>query len=251
MDIKVRPVTILLLIIMLVVGTGVGLYHYGMFDSLLSEEQEKTTGDAGQGPVVRKEVNDLVLPLKSSEGESVDMNGQELNESEISQGDMVKAAEEGEQQMAENTVAEVRPEAADEKGQEEPELAKTMDSSASVPEKKTEPENKQRASGVAGFLSIKCEAGAIGIEVPLDADAGKVKWFNLDKPRRLVVDMAGKWESKGKSLYRLKNCGVEKVIVGEHPDKLRFVFYLKQEFPSKVAPTVKSISPGLFIEFKF
>ncbi len=249
MDIKVRPVTILLLIILLVVGVNAGLYHFGVFDSFLANMENRTDQRSGDGPVVRKEVSNLVLPLKSSESEAGEEADQELNESELSAVESLRQNDIIEPLPAEGEVDAVqKTDAAPLKAQAESVEEKVV---PAAPVKEKKKESGAQPQGKAGSLNIECDSKGVVVKVPLSVEAGKVKWFNLGKPRRLVVDIFGKWASHGKSLYRLKDCGVDKIIVGEHPDKLRLVYYFsKAGIFDRLAPEIKKTPPGVVLDLK-
>jgi hypothetical protein len=50
-------------------------------------------------------------------------------------------------------------------------------------------------------------------------------YFWMDAPRRLVLDVQGKWRFAGSNVSRFDQGGIEKIVFGEHPDKLRLVLY--------------------------
>ncbi|WP_320171990.1 AMIN domain-containing protein [Maridesulfovibrio sp.] len=247
---KIRPLTIFLLIALVLAGGAAGLYHFGVYDSILSGMQDRKEQPAGEGPVVRKEVSRLVLPLKSSQQNETDSSAAELRESDLHAGNSDKPADEPSAGTTENrteTTPEIQPTAVAENS--------TAEKSAPAEEKKESGKLPQAAAsdrGKAGPLKVSCSAGSMSADIALTTKSGRVKWFNLNKPRRLVVDILGKWDFKDHSVYRLKSCMVEKIVVGEHPDKLRLVFYLKgTEIPARIAPSVKKSSGRLSLGLKF
>ncbi|WP_432734696.1 AMIN domain-containing protein [Maridesulfovibrio sp. FT414] len=266
MKMNIRPTTVLLLIILLVVGVNAGLYHFGMFDSFLAKMEGKTDPVSGEGPVVRKEVSNLVLPLKSSQEEGQDKTAEELNESEIGSG--YSGAEQDAGARNETSVAEAVTGSAEVSATAEAQAPVEVATTAEAPApaktapvetakkvaSKPAPAKKSVASagGIVGPLDVRCAAGEISLRLPLTAPAGRVKWFNLDNPRRLVVDLLGKWDCKGPSLYKLKDCGVEKIVIGEHPDKLRLVLYFGNTgIPGRLSSEVKKNKKELLIAVKF
>ncbi|GKT37764.1 AMIN domain-containing protein, partial [Aduncisulcus paluster] len=111
-----------------------------------------------------------------------------------------------------------------EKPVEEPKAPepKVADSKAAEQKKKIKKPSKAAvAKRIVSKVSFSCGSAKASVDVALSAAPGKVSWFNLAKPRRLVLDIHGKWQNRAKSLYRLKDCPVQKIILGEHPDKIR------------------------------
>ncbi|TIH13746.1 AMIN domain-containing protein [Marinifilum sp. JC120] len=247
MKIKFRPFTILLLIILLVVGANAILFHMGIFDSFLAGKEKEAVSRNGEGPVVRREISKLVLPLESAKSEVPD-SAEGLNEADISAAN---------QSDAQGAVPVVKDEESHEAEQvsaaEEPEIkSKLAPAKPAVQKTAAKPGNTAASKGVLNNVSVSCEAGKASVDVALSSSAGKISWFNLAKPRRLVVDFHGKWQNKAKSLYRVKDCPVQKIVLGEHPDKIRLVFYLAEKgIPAKIKPTVRKYAKGVVLGLDF
>lgn len=242
---KIRPVLVLLLMILLLAGVAAGLYYSGLLDSFTERMEPHSEQQAGQGPVARREVSDLVLPLKSSEtseDEEQDESVEELNESEIPAA-AVAANETG--------LPEKQPQTVD----------SSADSRIETPtgEEKVPPVAREKGSrvvdtGKGGIVEkLKIECGTpLGVKVPLSGPAGKIHWFSLKGPERLVVDMKGRWHNRGRSVYKMENCVVTKIVVGEHPDKVRFVFHLgSKKIRGNFSPEIKRIAGGLELQLDF
>ena len=70
MKMKFRPFTAFLLILLLLAGVCTALFHIGFFDAFFTDEVAEIQ-QQGEGPVVRREVSNLVLPLEDSGDETV------------------------------------------------------------------------------------------------------------------------------------------------------------------------------------
>ncbi|WP_320006445.1 AMIN domain-containing protein [Maridesulfovibrio sp.] len=247
MKMKFRPFTFLLLILLLLAGIGAASYHMGYFDAFFAEKTDQIRASGGEGPVIRRDVSKLVLPLESAE-DRADESGKELNEMEIPAAGSTDAVDLAEQGGNDSEVA------SSEAGK-----AATVSKNGTEPvaEPKPRPQPKESARSAASDstggelkgVSISCQKIKNVITVAFSGTAGKLSWFNLENPRRLVVDMRGKWKNKAKSLYRVKNCLVKKVVLGEHPDKIRLVVYLDpKKFSAKVKPVVRRLDNAVSVE---
>ncbi len=108
------------------------------------------------------------------------------------------------------------------------------------------PKEGSKTAGTFGRIVTTCSVNIVTSKIPLSETAGRITWFNLHNPRRLVVDIRGRWENRGKSIYRLKGCPVEKIVVGEHSDKMRMVFYInKKDTPNRITPVIKKNVKGV------
>ncbi|WP_027720277.1 AMIN domain-containing protein [Maridesulfovibrio zosterae] len=259
MKMNIRPVAFLLLIIVLVAGISSGLYSLGLFDSFLSEMDKKQHTQEGEGPVVRKEISNLTLPLQSSSSSVEIPPAEGMLETDISSESSteIESATVPQkivpQSNASNTneAEKAAVENADKKNAEIKSSA--VDSAGAKDIKKQSQSKKAKLSkGKVGLLAAKCAEKKFSVQVPISATSGRIKWFNMQNPRRLVVDILGKWSNTGKSVYIYKNCVVNKIVTGEHPDKLRLVFYLDKPGLSKsIAPSVKKDSKKITIGLSF
>jgi hypothetical protein len=83
------------------------------------------------------------------------------------------------------------------------------------------------------------------------ADSDPISDYHLayfHSPSRLLVDLAGQWDFPGYTVVKAENETVEKIRVGEHPDKLRIAVDLKgkailspivEEIPGAIALVIK------------
>ncbi|ACS81445.1 AMIN domain-containing protein [Maridesulfovibrio salexigens] len=248
MKMKFRPFTALLLVLMLLVGVCTALFHMGFFDAFFAEKVEVTRQQEGEGPVVRREVTKMVLPLDSEKSTAPDV-AEELNEADISgkESSVAQPSPVVEKKAEAVSVAE-KP--VEKTKAPEPKVA---ESKVAEQKKVTKKVSKSSVSKrIVSKVSFACESSKASVDVALSAAPGKVSWFNLAKPRRLVLDLHGKWQNKAKSLYRLKDCPVQKIILGEHPDKIRVVVYLDEKAaPAKIKPVVRKHDKGLSFDLGF
>lgn len=248
---KFRPFTFLLLILLLLAGVCAASYHLGYFDAFFAEETDQSQPQVGDGPVVRREVSKLVLPLESAGGQDV-VSGEELNETEISALGSPVAGDAGEQTGQEIKAAAPgdQSDTPAEKAAPEP-VANAQPNPEPKPAAAAKPASAPAGGELKG-VKTSCQNKKAVVSVLLSSAAGKVNWFNLDSPRRLVVDMHGKWDNSAKSVYRIKNCPVSKVVLGEHPDKIRLVIYLDpNKFSAKVKPVVRRLDNAISLELGF
>ena len=243
MKMKFRPFTALLIVLLLLVGVCTALFHMGFFDAFFAEKVEIKQQEEGEGPVVRREVSKMVLPLESAKSAASDA-AEELNEADISgqETTVTKTVQIEEKKENVVSVAEkpvVKPKPAELESVDQKSVAKKA-AKSSV------------SKGSVTKVSFSCKSEKASVEVALSADAGRVRWFNLAKPRRLVLDIYGEWQNKAKSLYRLKDCPVQKIVLGEHPDKIRIVVYLNEKgVPSKIRPGVRKHDKGVSFDLGF
>jgi hypothetical protein len=76
------------------------------------------------------------------------------------------------------------------------------------------------------------------LTVVCDRPAGAIDHLILTGPDRLVLDMPGRWEFKGANVIREASGPVRHVVVGAHPDKLRFVVHFRDGVRPEAAPVV-------------
>ncbi|WP_291329676.1 AMIN domain-containing protein [Desulfovibrio sp. UCD-KL4C] len=248
-----RPLVIALLVIILMGTFSYGLYHLGMLDSFLSESSEVSNINENSGPVVRNPVSDLVLPLSSSKDmEEVASNGTlevasaPVNESyddENSQSEHHTAVK----KVASIAVTETLQKKSKEKPRDIPQTVSSKVLSGNVTPKKSVV-SKVKYETLSHFKQI-CSNNSLTVKMSLSGSSKKITWFNLNDPKKLVVDIHGHWKNYAKSIYRLKGCSVQKIILGEQPDRMRIVFYLnKKGLPAKIKPEIKKVSNLLEIK---
>ncbi len=188
------------------------------------------------GPSVRMEAKRVFLPLNSS--------GQQNPGSEK---DAIKTGG----KIAENSAVkdkspvEVLSENSSEK--ENKKESRRNDANKSASE---DGEALEAAAKLVKKIGFDSDTGGFSADIRLSDKCGKVTWFNLEKPRKLVVDLRGAWKSQGASIYRFKKGPVEKVVVGEHPDRFRLVFYLREgKLDGKVRPVIQKSDNDIKVSF--
>ncbi|SMF36768.1 AMIN domain-containing protein [Desulfovibrio gilichinskyi] len=262
-----RPLTIIFLVIILMGTASYGLYHFGVLDSFLSEPSEVSSKNDNSGPVVRNSVSDLVLPLSSSKdmeetssnatSEAASVNGSapetdfevatapanESQDDENSQSEHHPAVK----KVASIAVTETLQEETKEKPKDIPQTVSPKAAIETVSPKKSVVE-KIKYGTLRHFEQV-CSNSSLTVKMSLSEPSKKITWFNISKPRKLVVDIHGHWKNFAKSIYRLKGCSVDKIILGEQPDRMRIVFYLnKKDLPAKFKPEIKKVSNHLEIK---
>ena len=71
------------------------------------------------------------------------------------------------------------------------------------------------------------------------------KYFSLNAPKRLVVDLIGKWKVPEKQRFEVKNDMVKGIRLGHYPDRLRIVVDLPENATNR--PVINKISGGLVL----
>lgn len=123
----------------------------------------------------------------------------------------------------------------------------------SEPVKKPAAEQKKKEVAPAGYGVVKAvemEQAKDGYVfwVYTDKAVEKTKYMNLSGPRRLVVDLMGKWKKHGPSIYRLEKGAIKHVRCGEHKDRLRLVIdFMDPSGKGEITPKLESVPKGLTI----
>lgn len=81
-----------------------------------------------------------------------------------------------------------------------------------------------------------------------DTSSDKVTWFTMDNPRRLVLDLHGRWKTGLRRVNDLPGGFINSVHVGDHPDYVRFVcFFADRQSTGKVAPNIMPTPDGVTV----
>lgn len=72
--------------------------------------------------------------------------------------------------------------------------------------------------------------------------------FTMDSPPRLVINLSGAWEIRGRRTFPMQGDLVERVRIGEHPKHLSVVLDLKRAVPS--APRIEKTDKGFTLTLK-
>jgi len=108
-------------------------------------------------------------------------------------------------------------EKADKKPEKEPSAAKPEP----PPEKKPEPAASKEQTFVRLLKGIepKYSDGELKMTIRADSPISEYKVINLDNPRRIVVNLKGKWKSKVKNELNIESGIIRRIRIGEHSDK--------------------------------
>ncbi|MCJ2165450.1 MULTISPECIES: AMIN domain-containing protein [unclassified Pseudodesulfovibrio] len=116
-------------------------------------------------------------------------------------------------------------------------------------ENKTEPSPEPATGDTGGHIkSISLEETPLGFTLKLVADGSisDTTYLNLTDPRRLVIDLRGNWQYRGKNVIR-SDGAVKHVVIGEHSDRLRMVIHFRRLPAASVEPQFKANGNELFI----
>lgn len=104
-------------------------------------------------------------------------------------------------------------------------------------------------AGPGQILSVDLEETGSGIKLVIatDREVEDNSYFNLDNPRRLVVDLPGKWTRKGGNVIRSEGPAVQHVVMGEHPDRFRLVVHFRTPPEGDLEPTFTRTENELFV----
>lgn len=102
--------------------------------------------------------------------------------------------------------------------------AKTEPKAEVKPAPKPEPEiDKNLQSGTVINVSFAQEAGRFTMRLALDRPIDKATYFNLYDPKRLALDLHGKWKIASRINFTPDQSIIKIVRYGFHKDRLRFV----------------------------
>jgi len=85
------------------------------------------------------------------------------------------------------------------------------------------------AGGTITAASLESTSGGFVLTVTGDRPIGPVAHLTLASPPRLVLDLTGPWTLKAPNVLREESGPVRHVVIGAHPDKLRFVVHLRDD----------------------
>ncbi|WP_319582440.1 AMIN domain-containing protein [uncultured Pseudodesulfovibrio sp.] len=103
-----------------------------------------------------------------------------------------------------------------------------------------------KGTGVIRSISLDETGQGFSLDVVADRPVGQATFMNLDNPRRLVVDMLGKWTYKGGNVLRSEGV-VKHVVMGEHPDHFRLVIHFRTPPRKAVTPELRSAGDQLHV----
>ncbi len=92
-------------------------------------------------------------------------------------------------------------------------------------------EEKVKKPDLKKILKVSLSQDQCGLRILSDSEMGNYTSFVLKNPPRLVVDVAGADYRLVENLPSIRTSVVEKVNVGIHPDKIRFVVHFLEQVP--------------------
>jgi len=199
---------IVLSAIICLVGLGIVFIHV----------QTGSTSSTREVPEVRMSVDPTVLPLVQPPGAPVEEN------------QPVEAMSDAEESETAETAVEIVPEVAP---------------VPPVPEAKSEQKAKPKPlpipvakAGKGAVTGLKLDTTPTGfyITVTCDRAVGDTSYMNLSNPERLVIDLRQPWTLKARNVVRAADGPVKHIVVGAHPDRLRFVIHFRTPPKIKLVP---------------
>jgi hypothetical protein len=100
--------------------------------------------------------------------------------------------------------------------------------------------------GVIRSVALDETGQGFAIKVVADRPVGQATFMNLNNPRRLVVDILGKWTRKGVNVLRSEGA-VQHLVMGEHPDRFRMVVHFRTPPKKNVTPEIRKAGDELHI----
>jgi hypothetical protein len=104
------------------------------------------------------------------------------------------------------------------------------------------------ASGPGRLTDVAFESRpeAFTARLTLSRPVSRYTYFWMPDPRRLVVDVRGKWEAKVGLVHRFDAGLMKKAVLGEHADRLRLVLYYRDPQGGRgPSPSFEIAPPGL------
>lgn len=84
------------------------------------------------------------------------------------------------------------------------------------------------------------------LKVATDRPAEGASAFAAASPKRLVLDLPGKWKSQAQSIYRFESGPIKAIRVGVHPDKVRVVVDFREDSGRlEAVPRIEQSEGGL------
>jgi hypothetical protein len=86
---------------------------------------------------------------------------------------------------------------------------------------------KPAMSGTVTGVSLESKPDGFVLTIVSDRPAGETAHFALSSPGRFVLDMPGSWRLTAPNVIRRQSGPVVHVVIGAHPDKMRFVVHFR------------------------
>jgi hypothetical protein len=103
-----------------------------------------------------------------------------------------------------------------------------------------------KGPGVIRSVALDETAQGFTLKVVTDRPVGRTAIMNLDNPRRLVVDLLGKWSHRGGNVLRSEGV-VKHVVMGEHPDRFRMVVHFRTPPKRALKPEIRTAGDELHV----
>lgn len=114
-----------------------------------------------------------------------------------------------------------------------------------APSKPAEP-GKPDVPGTITGASLESKPDGFVLTIVCDRPAGETAHLTLSSPDRFVFDMAGSWRLTAPNVIRKASGPVAHVVIGSHPDKMRFVVHFRDTTGVRTgAPVVTRDGSGL------
>jgi hypothetical protein len=103
-----------------------------------------------------------------------------------------------------------------------------------------------KGPGVIRSVALDETGQGFAIKVVTDRPVGQTTFMNLNNPRRLVVDILGKWTRRGGNVLRSEGA-VQHLVMGEHPDRFRMVLHFRTPPKKNVTPEIRKAGDELHV----
>ncbi|GMR04177.1 MAG: hypothetical protein BMS9Abin23_0066 [Thermodesulfobacteriota bacterium] len=103
------------------------------------------------------------------------------------------------------------------------EEAQAVEEAAATDAGKESAEPLTPAASIKDIAVLKSDGNTV-IQIVADGEIGDYNTFEIGNPSRIVVDVWGVSNSTGTNLVRVNDSFIKAVRIGNHPDKIRFVF---------------------------
>ncbi|MEZ7197089.1 AMIN domain-containing protein [Pseudodesulfovibrio karagichevae] len=101
-------------------------------------------------------------------------------------------------------------------------------------------------TGVIRSVTLDETAQGFSLKIVADRPVGRTAFMNLNNPRRLVVDILGKWSHRGGNVLRSEG-EVKHVVMGEHPDHFRMVVHFRTPPKKALKPEIRTAGDELHV----
>jgi hypothetical protein len=95
------------------------------------------------------------------------------------------------------------------------------------------------APGVIRSTALEVSPDGFVLTLSCDRPVGETDTMILSSPARLVLDLVGPWRLDGPNVLRRAEGPVRHVVVGAHPDRMRFVIHFRDAAHAAGAPVLE------------